>query len=198
MSEFFLTVRGSGSFAVPPFKTHREGVHPITPEEAAAILAWKALHPSAEFITVTTYEPKWSEPDPLTGMLTLSDIRRGTPAEPDDSLRDETPDLFSADDLFQEPDDEPTLAHPCPHCPQSFKDAVILRRHTMLNHSFRAVEAEADARAQLETARAAKAARERVSQAPSDELHPAERLADESSGPARPALWPQGLGNYLP
>jgi len=50
----------------------------------------------------------------------------------------------------------------------------------------------------VEREKAEKTERERLRNADPSELHPAERLADEPSGPARPSLWPQGLRGYLP
>jgi hypothetical protein len=180
--EFFLTVHGTGSFCTPPFKTRREGVHKITPEEAAATLAWKEQHPDAKFVVVTNFEPEWTAHEPLTGTLTPLDIAYGTDravlVEPDPE--DPMPT-----------DDEPVYVYPCDHCPEEFSSAPILRRHMLMHHTTHAADAEDAVREQLAADKEAKAEAERVRTAEPDAVHPAERLDDTHV--AGPSLWPRGM-----
>ncbi len=182
---YFLTVNGSGSFCVPPYKTHREGVHKITPEEAQLVLAWKEQHP-CDWVTVTPYEPQYTAPELLTGKLTIQDLRYGT---------DRAVLVAPEDDEPEDDDAEPVYVYPCEHCDAApFSSAAILRRHAILHHSSIAGDAEDAVREQLAADKDAKAAGERVRTAEPDSVHPAERLSDEPSGSQRPSLWPKGLG----
>ncbi len=183
MPNFHLTVRGNGSFSLGPKPTWREGVHPITPEQAADILAWKERHaPDADWLIVTAFKPVWNEPDPLTGLLTLADLKPATRHRPPLAPADAHEPPTNHDD------GEPVLVFPCDHCEASFPSAPILRRHRMLHHSYHTAEVEQAARDRIAEGKAAKAAQLRLEHADLSELHPAERgLADESP---RPSLWP--------
>jgi hypothetical protein len=186
MPDLWLTVHGSGSIAFPPFKTRREGVHRITPEEAQLALDWKSQRPDATWVVITPYEPEYVESGELTGTLTPADLRYGT----DRAVLVE----HEPDDPEAEEDTEPVYTYPCEHCPEEFPSAAILRRHTWMHHSTLAADAEDDARAQLAEDKAERAARERVRTADSAELHPAERTLEDEPIAPRPSLWPKGLG----
>jgi len=182
-SDLWVTVFGGGSFCLGKgHKTWRgPKAYPITAEQAEGVLAWKADHPGADWLLVTPFEPDFDpDPDQLTGMLTLTDVRHGTqrrPVEPDNAY--EPP----ADE-----DGEPVLVYPCDHCEASFPSAPMLRRHLMLHHTYHSAEVEQAAREQIAEGKTAKAAQLRLEHADLSELHPAERgLANESPSPS---LWP--------
>ena len=181
-SDLWVTVFGGGSFCLG--KGHKTWRGPkayrITAEQAEGVLAWKADHPGADWLLVTAFEPDFEpDPDQLTGMLTLTDVRLGTlrrPGEPDDAHEPPTDD-----------DGEPVLAHPCEHCEASFPSAPILRRHVMLHHTYQAAEVEQAARSdrggQGREGRAGAPRARRPLRTPSRRARPGRRVP-------RPSLWP--------
>lgn len=187
----WVTVFGGGSFCLGAgHKTWRGGrSYPVTLEEAEGVFEWLDAHPGVEWLLVSAEEPE-IDVEPLSGMLTLADIKFGTHRRP---VEDTAPPPL------REPD-RPDLVHECglDGGSQRFPSDTALRRHVRIEHTNHHEEIEEEAREHVEREKAEKAERERIRQADPSDLHPAERLADESSEPPGSSLWPKGLGNFLP
>lgn len=173
---FWLVILGTGSWGGNGFH-YRAGVHEIDAERAAQVLAWKAKHPDASWIVLSTEKPE-IEFGSLIGPLRPEDILVGTASGVRFPNPTQQPVKAAAID---EAPDLPQALFPCKWCERRFPSAARLRRHIRHTHTIRYEQVEACVREQLETDRKKKAEErgfEDAAHKPDrdvENLHPAER-----------------------
>jgi len=172
---FWLVILGNGSWSGKDFH-YRAGVHEVDAERAAHVLAWKATHPGASWVVVSTEKPEL-ESGSLIGPLRPEDMLVGTASGVRFPKSRQEPVQTAA----LEAPDAPQALFPCKWCERRFRSAARLRRHIRHAHTIRHEQVEARVQEQLEADRKQKAEQHRAEDAARnpdrdlENLHPAER-----------------------
>jgi hypothetical protein len=171
---FWLVILGNGSWGGKGFH-YRAGVHEIDAERAAQVLAFKATHPGASWIVLSTERPG-VESGSLVGPLRPEDILVGTASGVRFPRPTQQPVTAA---LIPDAPDAPQALFPCTWCERRFPSAARLRRHIRHAHTIHYEQVEARVLEQLEAAAAERANERRVdddaANHDSANLHPAER-----------------------